>query len=493
MQRKKLTYIRYIIVLFIMAVAVLFPHNVHAVSKGFVTTNGKTYYIKSDGSKQKGWLTLNGKKYYFDKKTGVQQKGWMTDSKGRKRYFTSKAGVMVTGWIQNSKGQKRYFSKKNGFMVTGWLKLGEKTYYFYNPSGVMATGWVKDKNGNYRYFSKSTGIMAEGWIQDSDGNKRYFASSSGIMFTGFQQIDGSTYYFYSGSGIMATGWVENNKGEKRYFSKDIGKMLTGIQSIDGKKYQFDNNGILIKNIESSSPSTPQPSSSKTIRNYLLGALQPVGHALYVWGGGWNDSTRKGVSPLWQQWYDSQSSSYDYHSCNDLSIENRAKGLDCSGFVGWAAYQVMQKQSNIGYDYTVVAEEVGSYYQSLGWGKILSQSDLSKNNWALKPGDVGYNSGHTWIVLGQCSDKSIVIVHSTPNAGCQISGSCTPDGDYDSEAVSIARQYMSKYSGYKKYNYHVSAGNYVRNGKYLRWNDSILSDPDGFKNKTAAQILQNLYS
>ena len=33
---------------------------------------------------------------------------------------------------------------------------------------------------------------------------------------------------------------------------------------------------------------------KTIKNYLAGALLPVGKALYVWGGGWNDSTRKGL-------------------------------------------------------------------------------------------------------------------------------------------------------------------------------------------------------
>ena len=30
-----------------------------ATKTGFQTINGKTYYIKADGSKQKGWLTLN--------------------------------------------------------------------------------------------------------------------------------------------------------------------------------------------------------------------------------------------------------------------------------------------------------------------------------------------------------------------------------------------------------------------------------------------------
>ena len=83
-----------------------------AVKKGFQTINGKTYYIDADGSKHKGWLNLNGTRYYFDSKTGVQQKGWMKDSKGNRRYFTSSAGAMVTGWIENSKGQNRYFDPR---------------------------------------------------------------------------------------------------------------------------------------------------------------------------------------------------------------------------------------------------------------------------------------------------------------------------------------------------------------------------------------------
>jgi hypothetical protein len=118
--------------------------------------------------------------------------------------------------------------------------------------------------------------------------------------------------------------------------------------------------------------------------------------------------------------------------------------------------------------------------------------LSASNWTLKPGDIGYNDGHTWIVLGQCSDKSIVIVHSTPQAGCQISGTPTPTGDYSSEAIALAKKYMSQYSGYTKYNYNTSAGNYIRNGNYLRWNSSTLSDPDGYLNKTADEILLDLF-
>lgn len=469
----------------------LSTNEAQAATAGFKTVNGKTYYYKSNGKKHTGWLTLNGKKYYF----------------------TSKSGVMVTGWLTNSKGQKRYFDKTTGVMATGWKTINKKKYYFYSKSGVMATGWVEDSKGAKRYFNTKTGVMttgwltlsgkkyyfysgsgkmATGWLADSKGNKRYFKKSNGVMATGYLTISKKKYYFYSGSGIMATGWLTNSSGAKRYFDETTGVMATGTKTINGTKYTFGSDGILTVNT-SSGVEVSQPSSARTIKNYLLGAMQPVGQALYVWGGGWNDSTRKGVSPTWKQWYDSQTSSYNYKNYNDLSTTNRAKGLDCSGFVGWTAYQVMQKKSGVGSGYTVVAESVGSYYKSLGWGSIITQSQLSSANWTLKPGDVGYNSGHTWIVVGQCSDKSVVIVHSTPQAGCQISGTPTPSGNYSSEAIELAKKYMSKYTGYSKYDYHTSSGNYIRNGQYFRWSSSVLSDPDGYKNKTAAQILADLFS
>lgn len=474
------------------------PSETQAATKtGFRTVNGKTYYIKKNGKKQKGWLELKGKKYYFNTRTGVQQKGWLKDSKGRYRYFTSKAGAMVTGWISNAKGQKRYFDPTTGFMKKGWMTKGAKKYYFYSGSGIAAAKvYLTDSKGVTRYFN-SSGTMRRGWMKAKGGKRYYFQRSTdstkdGAMTKGFLKLDGNYYYFYSGSGVMATGWVENaEKGYKYYFDPGNGVMYTGIKTVDGKKYVFADNGVC-EGEYVPNPGTGTSTGTKTIKNYLLGALQPVGQALYVWGGGWTDSTRKGVSPLWKKWYNQQTKDYDYNDYRDLSTANRRKGLDCSGFVGWASYQVMHNTSGQGYGYTVVSGEVGPHYKNMGWGKIINQNYLSKHNWTLKPGDIGYNSGHTWIVLGQCKDKSVVIVHSTPQAGCQISGTSTPDGDYNSQAIALAKKYMSRYPGFSKYNYHTSSGNYIRNGNYLRWNRETLADPDGYMNKTADQILADLF-
>ena len=153
---------------------------------------------------------------------------------------------------------------------------------------------------------------------------------------------------------------------------------------------------------------------------------------------------------------------------------------------------MQSKSGVGSGYTVVSGEIGSYYQSMGWGSILTQANLASDDWTVYPGDVGYDSGHTWIILGQCEDKSAVIVHSTPNAGVQIAGTPTPSGAYSSQAIALAQKYMSRYPGFTKYDYHTSSGNYIRRGNYLRWNRNTLSDPDGYLNMTADQILADLF-
>ena len=507
-----------------------------ATTTGFRTVNGKTYYYKS-GKKVKGWLTLGSNKYFLNTKTGVLLKGWQRSSKGSMRYFDSRTGAMykgfkkiggnyyyfkpstgytvsgfvktsstvvryfssgsytmATGWMKNSKGEKWYFTPSTGIMYMGLKKIGAYYYYFDGTTGAAKSGFLTAANGNVRYFRGKTYVMATGWLGSSSGKRYYFAKNTGVMYKGFKTVDGKTYYFNPKTGVVTTGWVKEN-GKTYYINPSTTTITTGTKLIDGKYYVFDSNGVMTGSYTDSSNSGPTaPTSARTLKNYLAGALQPVGRALYVWGGGWTDSTRKGVSPTWVSWYNSQTSSYNYNNYRDLTTANRIKGLDCSGFVGWASYQVMHTKSGEGGGYTVVSGDIGSYYQNtLKWGRIVNQNYLSQTKWKMQPGDIGYDSGHTWIVLGQCSDKSAVIVHSTPQAGCQIAGTCTPDGDYDSQAVALAKTYMSRYKGYTKYEYHPSCGNYIRRGNYLRWYSSTLSDPDGYKNKTAAQILADLYS
>ena len=506
-----------------------------APRNGFRTVAGKTYYYKN-GRKMKGWITVGRNKYYMNKRTGAAYKGWykirgnrvryfdpktgalkrgLTKVKGKSYYFDLKTGwaksgflrakngntryfsptnhVMATGWMRNTKKQKWYFHPRSGVMYTGLKKVGSYTYYFDPKTGATVRGFVKD--GARTRFFRANYRMTTGWLKSGSGQKRYFYPKNGIMFTGRKRVSGKWYFFDKKNGVALGGWVTEN-GVKRYFDPKTFVMVTGTKTIDGVKYTFGSDGALKENCNDSvtnDPVTPvTPTSERTVKNYLVNAMQPVGRTLYIWGGGHGlkDATRKGISTAWTQFFNSQNSSYNYklHNYNDLSEKNRAKGLDCSGYVGWSTYQVMGIHS------TVVSGEIGGLYKGRGWGNVYNQNYLNKTGYKLYPGDIGFDSEHTWIVLGQCSDKSAVILHSTPNAGVQISGTPTPEGNYSSQAVALAKKYMQRFPGYQKMGaefYHTSAGNYVRRGNYFRWNDNILRDVNGYKYKTADQILGDL--
>ena len=232
----------------VIAVLVMGCFGVSAATKtGFVTQNGKTYYINKDGSRQKGWLELKGKKYYFDKKTGVQLKGWVKDSKGKViRYFTKGTGCMATGFLTDAKGNVRHFDETTGLMTRGWLTDAQKNkYYFYSSSGVMAKGWVENKKKQKRYFSQTTGRMCTGWLKSSTDKYRYFEPSDGIMYVGFEKIDSDYYYFSKSNGVRYQKGFGTVGGKKYYFSPSDGKAHVGWLTLDGKKYYFNVSGVML--------------------------------------------------------------------------------------------------------------------------------------------------------------------------------------------------------------------------------------------------------
>lgn len=427
-----------------------------AASDGWRTTDDGKYYYR-DGKALTGWQTIDGKKYYFNPSTKLMTTGckWISSywyyfgndgamrtntwgknvsngktyylyfqSNGKavkdafktidgKTYYFSARSVMATGWW-NIDGSRYYFGT-DGVRHSGWLYLGDKTYWFHQATGKMRVGEVKNAKGDARWFSKNKetyGEMVKGWAQFGKNKFRYYYQQTGIrVMKGYLKVDGKYYYMKDGYRVYSR-WMENAKGERRYFFED-GVMATGVQKIDGKTYEFADNGVLIK--EPSEGNAVQPTSSKTVKNYLLNALKPVGSTLYVWGGGWAQPTvtYKGLYPLWKQWYDANSGDYDYNNYRDLSQSTRAKGLDCSGFVAWSTYNVMQTKSGVGSGYADSAATVASTYANYGWGSLRTQATLKQNNYRgqFQAGDVASSPGHAWIVLGQCSDGSYVIVHS----------------------------------------------------------------------------------
>ena len=235
------------LVCLLLAGCAFFSHSateVQAATAGFKTVGGKTYYIKSDGSKQKGWLTLGKYKYYFNKTTGVQVKGWLNVNGQKTYYFTSQKGAMVTGWLTDSRKRKRYFNPKTGKLTRGWMKnsKGEK-YYFTSGEGIMATGWLKNSKGQKRYFHSTSGVMATGWLKNTSKNiSYYFDPETGYMTTGWRRISGKKYYFSTGNGSMATG-LKTIDGKKYYFKTDGSMAVSTTVTVSGVTYTISSTGV----------------------------------------------------------------------------------------------------------------------------------------------------------------------------------------------------------------------------------------------------------
>ena len=235
------------LVCLLLAGCAFFSHSateVQAATAGFKTVGGKTYYIKSDGSKQKGWLTLGKYKYYFNKTTGVQVKGWLNVNGQKTYYFTSQKGVMVTGWLTDSRKRKRYFNPKTGKLTRGWMKNSKgKKYYFTSGEGIMATGWLKNSKGQKRYFHRTSGVMATGWLKNTSKNiSYYFDPETGYMTTGWRRISGKKYYFSTSNGSMATG-LKTIDGKKYYFKTDGSMAVSTTVTVSGVTYTISSTGV----------------------------------------------------------------------------------------------------------------------------------------------------------------------------------------------------------------------------------------------------------
>lgn len=239
---------------------------------------------------------------------------------------------------------------------------------------------------------------------------------------------------------------------------------------------------------------PAPCSTVTVKDELLAGLEPVGKCLYVYGGGWNEedtgagteAVTKGVSPQWEKFYNENDSGYDFETTR-YQIHD---GLDCTGYVGWVMYQLFgDKYSSSGYVFPSSA--VARNYASLFGSTVIPREEIVTR----KSGDIMATRGHVYIVVGQCDDGSVVILHaSVPSVS--LAGTADKDGNPDSKAARLAKQYMETYfpeEAAKYQNYLRDNPDYLNNYDEIVWNDSVLSDPDHYRDMSAEEILKDLFA
>jgi len=233
---------------------------------------------------------------------------------------------------------------------------------------------------------------------------------------------------------------------------------------------------------------------KTLKQFLKTAIQPLGSTMYVYGGGWNEddsgagmeARSVGVSPLWKKFLDEQNPDYDFRE----HYYERQKGLDCSGYVGWLVYNLLEKENGRP-GYVMKAREMAKNFAERGWGDYRESQKVKD----YLPGDIMSGKDHVWIALGQCSDGSVLLLHASP-PGVILSGTVMANGNLQSEAVVMATQIMQKKYPlwHEKYPFYLRGASYLTEYDRFRWdlNNGILTDPDGYAIMSLRQLLGSLF-
>lgn len=339
-------------------------------------------------------------------------------------------------------------------------------------------------------------------------------------------------------------YVFEINGTKKFFSMD-----NGVKSSDGT-YSYDIQNTLkrgytytitVKNkkvikaeevseaINADGKFTPVVSAQageKTISNLLSTAMMPVGTSLYIYGGGWDwqdvgasvEASSIGVAESWVKFFNEQNSSFTYINSADkensyfphgMWNEYYYAGLDCSGYVGWVIYNVVNTESGKE-GYVLSASKMAKYFASKGWGSFSKQigSTMEDAKGDLLPGDIVSKSGHVWICLGTCEDGSVVIAHSSPTksrtgqegGGVQIGALGESE---DCEAYKLADYYMKTYFSKWYARYPATLKNFYEYTDFssgdtgiFSWRTSgtnaFLSDPEGIRSMTAKEVLEFIF-
>ena len=264
---------------------------------------------------------------------------------------------------------------------------------------------------------------------------------------------------------------------------------------------------------------------RTLKNFLTTALEPIGTALYVYGGGWDwqdegssiQSRTIGISGSWVDFFNRcdagycykdgdhpESSTYPFGGWNEYYYA----GLDCSGYLGWTLYNTLETQSGrSGYvsKSSGLAKKLANTYRL---GSFHTEKfELGAGD--FMPGDVVSMSGHVYIVLGRCSDGSIVILHSTVSSsvtgarggGVQM-GVLDPHSGGNCEAYALAERYTREFFPGWLARYPISIKSFDQyvgfdrtgNTGVFRWSigSGGLSDPEGVRDMSAAEILALIF-
>ncbi len=327
-----------------------------------------------------------------------------------------------------------------------------------------------NKNGKNRRLQKTTTGKSITLHKLKRGKSYYYRvrgfkkSKDGIRYTKYSKVIHVK--------ISETAQTSTLKKLLQTGLMPVGRTMYGFKkSKDGIRYTKYSKVIHVKISETAQTST--------LKKLLQTGLMPVGRTMYIWGGGWNKEDTGagavartiGISPRWEQFFKEQTASYNYQNTR-YQIED---GLDCSGYIGWCIYNVLNKKSGKE-GYVMPAQKMAREFANRGWGNQIEDGldcsgyigwciynvlnkksgkegyvmpaqkmarEFANRGWGMyrskssvrdyQAGDIMSSGGHVWMAVGQCDDGSAVILHASP-PGVQLAGTPARNGRADSQAV-----------------------------------------------------------
>lgn len=231
----------------------------------------------------------------------------------------------------------------------------------------------------------------------------------------------------------------------------------------------------------------------TLRIFVKKALIPVGNTMYIYGGGWNSAdTGAGEtalcpapSPGWQKFFNSVDKNFDFHNF----LYKSDLGLDCTGYIGWCLYSLFYPVCPQG-GFVFKSSSLGERLRALGLGSVQDGGILLSH----RCGDIFYSAKHrhTYITLGQFSDKSALILHSSP-PGVMVSGTSSPLGSEKSIAQKYASFFMQEHfpAWYKKFSDSDRGLQYLTDYTRFRFFEVVLPDPEGLSYLCPDEVLRRV--
>ena len=417
--------------------------------------------------------------------------------KGMKKRQQACASFDVNSYINGCRSLRRAYKNNYKKYYLHYIKKGYKSKTYVK----RATGYTEMKNYAYKYAGVSFKRVYDYnyyVANNKDVKKKYGVDDVAVLEDFIER--GMLLGLQGNATFDVAKYMEANPDLKAQYGSSLEKYYTYYARTGKGSLVVSEDSVVPIEDEVVALSTSETGGSKkklgytsrtyanetingqkTLKSYLQNALVPCGRTLYIWGGGWDDSDACiiGYQPKWETWFKNHAtSSYDYSNYR-YSYGN---GLDCSGFAAWTLYNTLYTKS--GGDWLVFqSTTVASTYSKKGWVNLKTNS----SDQTYRPGDVVSMNGHVWISLGECSDGSVLLVHSSPK-GVQISGT-------SGQAATLATHYMKKYFPEWPYAARTVSSSYLSWAGKGSWKVSgsghILNDPDGIQKMSANQVMKLL--